>query len=374
MNFSNQSSQQIQIDLEQRILHGLSCEWDAVLWQIKPELRQRLMKPLFALRDFEKRLGYWSPEKREIGLSRRFVTDHTWHDIREVLLHEMAHQFVHQVWGVQDEPPHGQRFQHACRLLNANPKASGAYLPFSRQILQHVENGNDKIRQRIQKLLALAASSNQHEAESAMIKAHELMAKYEMNRTAQQTSRDYFSVFIGHSSLRHFQEDYYLAHLLMDYYYVKCLWVPAYVMDRQKMGSVLEISGTAQNLQIAGYVFDFIRQFIESEWGLYNQDGKWNRYRKTDFAIGILTGFRTKLEQTPAATALSGQSLPLVAIQDNALQHYFSMRYPRLKKFRRKGGRCHLQVLADGSEIGKTLVIRKGISRSSSEDSTRLLE
>ncbi len=63
-----------------------------------------------------------------------------------------------------------------------------------------------------------------------------------------------------------------------------------------KMGRVLEISGVVQNLKIAEYVHDFIGQFIDAQWRKYNQGKRLNRYRKTDFAVGIIEGFRDKLE------------------------------------------------------------------------------
>ncbi|MBI5592296.1 MAG: DUF2786 domain-containing protein [Deltaproteobacteria bacterium] len=360
--------------LERRILHGLSCEWDAALWAFNTELRKQMCKPLFVLRDFKTRLGYWSSEKREIGLSRQFVLNHSWNDIREVLLHEMAHQFVSEVSNAHQESAHGRSFQHACRMLNANPRATGTYIPLSRQIFQASECESDKTRLRIQKLMALAQSSNIFEAEAAMIKAHELMAKYEIEQIVQNTPREYFSVFVGKPALRHFREDYSLALLLMDYYFVKGIWVGAYVVEKGKTGRVLEISGTSRNLRIAGYVFDFIRQFIESEWQRYNAGGKLNRYRKTDFASGILSGFRMKLEQeSPPGRDVSFSFSP-VPVYDTRLKQYTEMRYPRVRTFLRKGGRCHSGVASDGTEIGKTLVIRKGISQPACDVPSRYLE
>ena len=360
--------------MERRILHGLSCEWDAVLWAVKAELRKRMCKPLFALRDFKNRLGYWSSEKREIGLSREFVLNHSWNDIREVLLHEMAHQFASEVSNAHLEPPHGRCFQNACRILKADPRATGIYVPFSRQIFQASECESDKIRLRIRKLMALAQSSNLFEAEAAMIKAHELMAKYEIEQIVQNTPREYFSIFVGTPALRHFREDYSLALLLMDYYFVKGIWIGAYVVEKEKMGRVLEISGTAQNLQIASYVYDFIRQFIETAWKRYNTGGKLNRYRKTDFSSGIISGFRMKLKQeSPAGRGVS-LSLSPVPVHDIQLKQYVEMRYPRVRTFLRKSGRGHSGVVSDGTEIGKTLVIRKGISQPAFDVPTRYLE
>jgi hypothetical protein len=360
--------------LEGRILHGLSCEWDAALWAVNPELRKRMRKPLFALRDFKTRLGYWSPEKREIGLSRQFVLNHSWNDIREVLLHEMAHQFTSEVSIAYQESPHGRCFQNACRILKANPRATGTYVPLSHLIFQASKCESDKFRLRIQKLMALAQSSNLFEAEAAMVKAHELMAKYEIAQIVQNAPREYYSLFVGKPRLRHFREDYSLALLLMDYYFVKGIWVGAYVVEKGKMGRALEISGTAQNLQIASYVFDFIKQFIELEWKRYNTGGKLNRYRKTDFSSGILSGFRMKLEQESPAGKSVSFSLSPVPIHDIQLKQYVEKRYPRLRTFLRKGGCCHSDVLSDGTEIGKTLVIRKGISQPPCDISPRYLE
>ncbi len=364
---------QILESLDRRILHGLSCEWEAALWAVNAELRKRMHKPLFALRDFQNRLGYWSSEKREIGLSRPFVLNHSWSDIRDVLYHEMAHQFTSEALGAPREPAHGPGFQNACRMLNANPRATGTYIPLSQQIFQTSECEGDKIRLRIQKLMALAQSSNLYEAEAAMIKAHELMAKYETEQIVRNTPRDYFSIFVGKPALRHFGEEYSLAHLLMDYCFVKGIWVSAYVVEKGKMGRALEISGTARNLQIATYVFDFIGRFIDAEWNRYNTDGKMNRYRKTDFATGILSGFKMKLEQESSAGKTVSPAFSLVAIADLQLKQYFMTRYPRIGTLQRKGRHYHPDVVSDGTEIGKTLVIRKGISQPSSDLSIRYL-
>ncbi len=61
------------------------------------------------------------------------------------------------------------------------------------------------------------------------------------------------------------------------------------------MGRVLEISGTLQNVKIASYVYDFVHNYINSSWAIYNKNKKHSRYRKTDFATGIIDGFTSKL-------------------------------------------------------------------------------
>lgn len=226
--------------MERRILHGLSCEWEKALGLLSPSQRERMRLPLFSLRDLKNRWGYWSGEKREIVLSRSLVLDHSWDAVREVLLHEMAHQMAAEVLDASQESPHGPQFQLACHLLRANPKASENFRPLDERILRATSPVADKMMLRVKKLLALAGSPDRHEADAAMAKAHQLIAKYNIDQWQREKDRDLTSVFLGQPALRHFPEDYYLANLLLDFYFVAGIWVAAYVPAKGKMGRVLE--------------------------------------------------------------------------------------------------------------------------------------
>ncbi len=352
----------IQEELERRILHGLVCEWDNALETLNPPDKEKLRKPFFSLRDMKGKWGYWSGERNEICLSRGLVLDHPWDTLCEILLHEMAHQYAEQVLGGHDEPPHGPKFNRACHLLRANPRASGNYKPLDERVLKYSPSPGDKIIVRVKKLMALAQSQNRHEAELAMAKAHEFIAKYNIDLLARDEERHFVSVFVGKPALRHFREDYHLAGLLQDFYFVYGIWVPAYVLDKGKMGNVLEISGTIQNVRIASYVHDFVKRFIDSQWQRYNKKRGLNRYRKTDFAVGILKGFRSKLRMQDRERKRNRDELGLVKIEDPLLQKHVDYRYPHTASIRGKVLRGYKDVLRDGIGIGKKLVISKGIS------------
>ena len=72
------------------------------------------------------------------------------------------------------------------------------------------------------------------------------------------------------------------------------------------------------------YVFDFISRFIDAEWDRYNANGKMNRYRKTDFATGILSGFKLKLDKESSVRKTVSTGFSLVPITDPQLKQYFS--------------------------------------------------
>ncbi len=352
----------LQAELERRILHGLSCEWEEARWALDSSVRERLRRPLFSLKDMNGRWGYWSEEKTEICLSRKLVLDHSWDAVREVLLHEMAHQFSGQVLGATNAPPHGPKFKRACFLLRANPEASGSYRPLDKQILHDSTGPQDKIMIRVKKLMALAQSNNQHEAEAAMTKAHQFIAKYNVDILARNIDRHFISVFVGTPALRHFREDYHLSGLLQDFYFVHGIWIPAYVMEKGKMGRVLEISGTLQNVRIASYVYDFVKRFVDSRWHEYNKKKGLNRYRKTDFAVGIMEGFRSKLRLQSEKREKTSNKRTLVKIRDPLLQEHVDYKYPHTVGVRGKALKKDKLVLKDGIDAGKELVIFQGIT------------
>ena len=210
--------------------------------------------------------------------------------------------------------------------------------------------------------MALAESRNHHEAESAMAKAHEFIAKYNVDLLSHETRRDFVIVFVGTPALRHPRETYHLARLLEEFYFVQGLWVPAYVIEKNKMGRVLEISGTIQNIKIADYIFDFVRNFIQTEWNKYNAEKGLNRYRKTDFAVGIIEGFRSKVASQIKTNEKILEDFSLIRIKDPMLTKYVADRYPHTKSFTRNASSQDDRILNDGMGVGKKLVISKGVT------------
>jgi len=350
-----------QAALEHRILQGLSLEWETALWVLDEENRQRMRPPLFRLRDYKRTWGTWSGERREISLSRDLVLHHSWDAVLEVLLHEMAHQFAEEALGAQQEPSHGPAFRRACHLLRANPKASGKYMPLDDRMACDPPGPEDKTVRRVRKLMALAESPNRHEAEVSMAKAHELIAKHNLHLLERDERRDFTSVFVGTPALRHPREEYALANLLQEFYFVQGIWVPAYVLEKGKMGRVLEISGADQNVKLASYVYDFVRRFIDRQWKEYNTHKGLNRRRKTDYAVGIIEGFRSKLALQDSKKKRGGKRA-LIKLGDPLLEKYVAYRYPRTVSEKRVVSGKDEKVASDGREAGKKLVIHKGIT------------
>jgi hypothetical protein len=273
----------------------------------------------------------------------------------------MAHQFAEEVLGTGEEPSHGPAFQRACHLLRANPKASGRYVPLDDRMAREPQGPEDRTVRRVRKLMALAESPNRHEAEVSMAKARELIEKHNLRLLEQDEDRDFASVFVGRPALRHPREDYALANLLQEFYFVQGIWVPAYVLEKGKMGRVLEISGTEQNIRLASYVYDFVCGFIEARWQAYNERKGLGRRRKTDYAGGIIEGFRSKLVSQDGSRKPEGKK-GLIKLRDPLLDKYVAYRYPRTVNEKRAVSARDEGVVSDGKAAGKKLVIHKGIT------------
>jgi hypothetical protein len=350
-------------ECERSILHGLACEWEGARRLLDPDYGRRLRRPLFALTDGRSRWGSWSPDRREICLSRHLVFNHPWDAVREVLFHEMAHQLADEVCGAGGETAHGPLFHAACAHLGANPRASGSF-PLLTERLDHAATAApDRQLERIRKLLALAGSANRHEAEAAMLKAHELSARHNAGLIARAEPREVMSVFVGRPRLRHGRVQYRLASLLSDFYFVLPIWVPAYVMERSRMGRVLEISGTPRSIRTAAYVHAFIQRVIAEEWQRFAQGKVEQRGRACDFGVGVIEGFRTKLESGRSYRPPTGSAAAaLVPLKDPVLESYFNRRYPHTARIMRTAAHVDRRTLNAGRDVGRRLVLSQPVA------------
>jgi hypothetical protein len=158
--------------LEAELIRRLAREY---AWRNELHFDRKLRAPLIALSDAERRLGAWHRGTRRLEISRRLVAIRPWTEVIEVLKHEMAHQFVHEVLGEHEESAHGPSFAKVCRERGIDARAAG---------LVNADRGVDdtsRVLDKVQKLLALAGSSERHEAEAAMRKAHELMLRHNLD-------------------------------------------------------------------------------------------------------------------------------------------------------------------------------------------------
>src|SRR5258708_4977693 len=219
------------------------------------------------LSDNARRLGQWDPEGRCIEMSRPLLVSKPWGVILEILKHEMAHQYVHEILGRTDEPAHGPAFREVCERLGIDARAAGmpvVEVDGAGSAAPDARQEPLKILERVGQLLALAESSNVHEAQAATSLAQKLMLKYNLDSAALGTRHGYHFRHLGVPSGRIIESERLLSVLLGEHFFVEVIWVPVYRAFEKKRGQVLEICGTLPNLEMATYVHTFLSDSAES--------------------------------------------------------------------------------------------------------------
>lgn len=336
--------------LEAALLHEIREQYRLIAAShFKNQLSSRL--PHFELISSRARLGRWVEASRTIELSRPLILSEPWGVVIEVLKHEMAHQYVCEVLGERDEPAHGPRFRAVCERLAIDEAATG--LPKAAEAT-HDER---RIGDRIARLLALAESPNVHEAEAAMAAAQRLLLKHNIELRSARVARGYVWRHLGKPTGRTNEAERVLSLLLAKHFFVEAIWIPVYRPLEGKRGSVLEICGTRENVEIAEYVHGYLVTTAERLWREHKEAHRIraDRDRRT-FLAGVMTGMSDKLAREQKTSAEAG----LVWVADGDLSRYFKRRHPHVRHVRYAGQR-RSEAYAHGREAGSRIVIHKGM-------------
>jgi len=352
---------------------GNAAEHERQVAQLSAELRRALLRELLAeyqnlnatffrrklksagieLSAAATRLGRWVPSIRTIELQEQLLLTKPWGVVVEVLKHEMAHQYVHEVLGIEDETSHGPAFREVCEKLGIDAAATG---------VPHAAGVGDpeavKVFERIAKLLALAESPNQNEAQAAMAAAQRLMLKHNIDSVHARAERGYTFRHLGEPTGRVSEHERIVSGILGAHFFVETIWVPAYRPHDGKWASVLEACGTPPNVELAAYVHDFLHHTAEQLWREHKRAARiaGDRDRRT-YLAGVMSGFYEKLQ----AEKKKNQEQGLVWVRDADLEGFYRKRHPRIQHVRHRGAR-RTEAHAHGRAAGRNIELHRPMS------------
>jgi hypothetical protein len=179
--------------------------------------------PVLQIDGGERRLGRWDSEARLLGIAHHHIWHHAWDEVLATLKHEMAHQYVDEVLGVRDETAHGPAFRQVCARRGIDARALGVPV----DVGAAGEGGEGAILARIAKLLRLAESPNEHEAQAAMRQAQRLMLKHNLDAAEARAARGYVFKHVGVASGRVDEASRWVATILGEFFFVECIWSPS---------------------------------------------------------------------------------------------------------------------------------------------------
>jgi hypothetical protein len=233
------------------------------------------------------KLGYFDSEFFEMGFHERLIHCDK-KVLHNIIRHELAHYqtFILYRNGVC---PHGIEFQSVCQRIGWGEEVSRATTSSS-DLAESSNNSDHTILRKVEKLMALANSNNQHEAEQALIKSQQLLLKH--NVTLEQLP-DGDKVFIKRvlKEKRTSSKMQAIASIL-DTFFVHVIY------NRSDEYTYLEILGSAVNVEIAEYVATTLYKQFDSLWDQAKGQLRYSHatVAKNSFFHGLAKGYCNKVQ------------------------------------------------------------------------------
>ena len=145
----------------------------------------------------------------------------------QTLKHEMAHMIVSEIW--HDIPDngnsHGELFKKACAVMDVDSAGSHSSIEKAEYRLPE----NERIVEKIHKLFCLGESNYEKEARAAVMKAEELMIKYNISmRDLPKEGRVFVARPVGNLYTKVPSYVVRLSRIISDHYFVKHIFITHY--------------------------------------------------------------------------------------------------------------------------------------------------
>ena len=350
----------------------LKSEWEAIVLygNLKRYEAKKVPEPSIEFAESKTKHGWYSPPPQNtITISYELLMEHPWYSVLDVFYHEVAHQLVQFLCPeATDETSHGKAFREMCRRIGANPSAGDSYQTLDSWLSQEQNDTGDPIIERVRKLLVMAEKGDEHEAEVALSKAVEIMAKYGISEEHLNQKEQYVTVALGEPKYNIQLDERAMAQFLNEMFSVTTIMgnVPAITTDRRGNKAATEcrqlfMCGTARNVKIAQYVRDSVLSHIDLEWRKFCRkncvDFTLVR-RKRDFAYGVISALLKKMRCN-----LGKETQALIVAENHELNSYYTTRFPHTHTVTRSGVNIDPNAYAAGKKIGSDLTIKPGIEK-----------
>jgi hypothetical protein len=345
----------------------LAKEYDNLIWLHKVK---NLHRPPILVIDVESFWGQWDSVERRIKMSKKLIAMHSWDVVINVLKHEIAHQMVSDLYQ-SNEVAHGNYFQICCERVGLPQEFRRSSLNLSEPLIADkvssvTEEADLAILKRVEKLMSLAQSTNEHEAMSAMEKVFELFQKYNLDRVEKKKKSDYVCAIINKKSQKITACQSHITYILREFYFVEVIFSFLYDAFDNKVYKTIEIFGTKENVRMAEYVYHFLENKIEILWLDYAKTKILTAKYRRSYLLGLLIGFKGKLKNIKDQKTSSHERSLVCIDKDEMLSEYIAQKYPRLKKSKGSGSGIYGSVFEQGKTDGTKINLNKGIDRSSS--------
>ena len=305
--------------------------------------------------DDKARLGYFSATDFTIGINKSLMYSAKDRVIKDLLRHEFAHYFTyieHHDSDV-DFSAHGVEFRAICDRYRLDPQVRRATVDI-REENDAIEGDlkSEEVIAKIQKLMSLAESDNEHEAELATLRANELMVKHNLDANAAAAGDEWdveYCVKLVIGCKRIGPRVAAIAKILREFFVY-----PVQGTDG------LEVTGTRPNVENAEYIASYLNRELAALWKKARAGNR--RLREKSFMMALAASYTQKLKSARNRLPESDRRALIVIHED--LERAGSGAYGGGLRTTSSTYKNCRESASRGAEAGSNLSIRRGVGSS----------
>ncbi len=295
--------------------------------------------------------GYFNPHLLEIGLNKKLFLLSDPEIVRNILRHELVHFYQH-LFDKSQSPTahHDAHFRELCLRFFKDEQIGKAAQSWDEMLLDDPNSKKEKILEKVKKLLALADSSNPHEAEVALKKVNQLILEHNLKSISPE--QEYIDIYLKRiCQTKRFSPKLQSIREILDLFQVRS------VLNHGMDCCYLEIIGSSENIKIAEYIFHFLQQEFEHLWEREKKSQKLKgQLAKNSFFRGLAEGFKTQI--TLSQSQMNSRAL---IVSEKALDlGVKKLVYPRLR-FTHSHFKEDSHARQQGRMRGEELKIRRAL-------------
>lgn len=347
-------------------LQELYSEWG----RCQRQRRLNLRPCLITIEETNQFWGQWNKSLRKISIAKRLIDNHPWHDVVGVLRHEIAHQYVDEALnsGGAREKPHGVVFQQACLKVGVPYFYATASVHLAQNTLDWRQTApssdEERLLEKVRKLLNLASSSNEHEALLAMNRVREIYARHNLEKFKSEDPAEFYhsTLQTGRKRLHTFEQK--IMSILVNHYNVEVIVGSSYDAKKMTLQRTIEMIGRKENVLMAEYVFEFLRSLtLDLVLKKKENEKKILKSVLNAFHLGLLTGFDEKLSEHAQHQSSQEITTSLALFRkDPLLKKYISSIHPHLVRVSSQARLRDKRFFELGKSEGRNITIHKPIT------------
>lgn len=335
---------------------GLSVRRSRFVW------RGYLYPLHFVVFEDPKKLGFFDCSNYQIGLHKKLMFLAKDEVIKDILRHELAHFYSFLLHGENylTFEAHGKEYNEVCKSFHWEEKVYRAYSDLEKDNLNAPTNKDfDRLKSKIEKLMALSESDNPHEAERATLKANEYLLKHNIqNLGSFQKEEMSETVVLPVVKEKRLNATLNALYDILGHFYVQP------VINRNREGVTLDIVGSRLNVEIADYVAKYLQNEFERLWNSAQKKDSHLKgiKKKNSYIYGLSRGFCSKLKNEKESVIAPVHGKELVALEAQ-LKERVKLAFPRLSRQQSSQASLDSGALQKGHKDGLSMKVRKGVSQ-----------